>query len=404
MADNASTAQVVNSTVAKNRANVPIALIAVAAVLAAVGIAFWVLQNVNGLGETNMRNYTPWGLGIGCFMLFVGISAGSLIVGVAPSAFGIEGYEGILKPAVWVSLASGIVAACFIVFDLGQPLRVFEMLVSGNIASPLMWDMIALVVYFALEIVLFVALVRGGAAHGTLVRGLSIAAIVAAVALQLVEALIFSAYSSHAYWHTALMGPWFVSSALLSGSALIAAVAYAFRALNIIAIDSKKLSRLVQIIGVFALVDLFMLLADLVTAAYPGGSDSQVVGLLIQGPIAPFFWMQVVCYVAVAVMAFAPSLRAKQPAVMCGAILALVGVLCKRMQLLLGGCQVPNFSEADLLTQYALPNWSNGMLQAYGSLVYLPSASEVIFAIGTIGIGLLVFFVGMRFVDLGNQG
>ena len=48
--------------------------------LAIAGVAAWVFQLINGLGVTGMSNGTSWGLYITMFMLFVGLSAGGLIV------------------------------------------------------------------------------------------------------------------------------------------------------------------------------------------------------------------------------------------------------------------------------------------------------------------------------------
>ena len=52
------------------------------AALAVVGVCCWVFQLMNGLGVTGMSNVTSWGTYICLFMLFVGLSAGGLIVAV----------------------------------------------------------------------------------------------------------------------------------------------------------------------------------------------------------------------------------------------------------------------------------------------------------------------------------
>ena len=48
--------------------------------IALVGIGVYVYQLMFGLGITGMNNSTSWGLYLTCFMFFVGLSAGGLIV------------------------------------------------------------------------------------------------------------------------------------------------------------------------------------------------------------------------------------------------------------------------------------------------------------------------------------
>ena len=50
--------------------------IIIAAIVAAIGIALWVVQMSGGMIQTGMRNLDSWGLYITMFMFFVGLSAG----------------------------------------------------------------------------------------------------------------------------------------------------------------------------------------------------------------------------------------------------------------------------------------------------------------------------------------
>ena len=67
----------------------------VAAIIAVIGIIFWIKQLSGGMVQTGMRNYDSWGLYITSFMFFVGLSAGGLIISSIPKAFGIEGFGNI---------------------------------------------------------------------------------------------------------------------------------------------------------------------------------------------------------------------------------------------------------------------------------------------------------------------
>ena len=127
--------------------------IGVGAVLTVVGIALWAVQLSGGMVQTGMRNMDSWGLYITMFMFFVGLSAGGLIISSIPRAFGMQGFGGISKVAVWTSICCTVLAIGFVVVDLGQPLRVWELFAYSNLVSPIMWDIVVLFVYLILSAV-----------------------------------------------------------------------------------------------------------------------------------------------------------------------------------------------------------------------------------------------------------
>ena len=73
------------------------------AVLVIVGIGCYIAQLVGGLAMTGMNNGTSWGLYITCFMFFVGLSAGGLIVASSARIFHIKKFKQVAMPAVILS-------------------------------------------------------------------------------------------------------------------------------------------------------------------------------------------------------------------------------------------------------------------------------------------------------------
>ena len=187
--------------------------IGVGAVLTVVGIALWAVQLSGGMVQTGMRNMDSWGLYITMFMFFVGLSAGGLIISSIPRAFGMQGFGGISKVAVWTSICCTVLAIGFVVVDLGQPLRVWELFAYSNLGSPLMWDIVVLFVYLILSAVYLWATLRAeaGKVSQRALRAVSVVALVCAVLVHSVTAWIFGLQQAHEFWHTALLAPWFVS-------------------------------------------------------------------------------------------------------------------------------------------------------------------------------------------------
>lgn len=378
--------------------------LAVGAALAVVGIALWTMQLSGGLIQTGMRNFDNWGLYMAMFMFFVGLSAGGLIISSVPKAFGMAGFGGISKVAVWTSICATVAAIAFVVVDLGQPLRLWELFVYSNLGSPLMWDVIVLFAYLVLSVVYLWTQTRAeqGRVSAVALRAVSVVALVCAVLVHSVTAWIFGLQASHEMWHTALLAPWFVSSALVCGTGLVLVVCIALRKTGYIAFEDENMAKLAKMLGAFILVDLYFFGCDLLTAGYPGGEGSAVVEMLVSGPLAPFFWAEIACCAVAALICFVPSLR-KPGAVVAAGLLAILGILFKRLQIIVGGFQIANLGYAGVMTPHTITNWEGTFAQAYSGMVYSPQPIEFGVTLGVIGLACLLLFAGLKFLPLKPQ-
>ena len=376
--------------------------IIVAAVLTVAGIACWAMQLSGGMVQTGMRNLDSWGLYITSFMFFVGLSAGGLIISSIPNAFGMKGFGDISRVAIWTSICCTCVAIGFVVVDLGGPLRLWELFVYSNLSSPLMWDIIVLSTYLILSIVYLWAYRRedAGKMSHTAIRVISIIALVVAVGVHTVTAWIFSLSAAHEFWHTALMGPWFVASALDCGTALVLIVVIALQKAGRLTIERSSMVNLAKMLAVFTCVDLYFFACDLLTSGFPGGEGANVVAMLVTGPLAPFFWTQIACMVLACVILFVPRLRTKGGVVLASA-LVIAGVFCKRCEILVGGFQIPNIEFADVANHMTITNWESGMsLFGYQGLVYWPTPLEFGVALGVVALGGFLLLLGLKYLPL----
>lgn len=379
--------------------------VVIGAVLAIVGIVFWGVQLSGGMVQTGMRNLDSWGLYITCFMYFVGLSAGGLIISSIPNAFGMRGFGPISKVAIWTSVCCTCVAIGFVVVDLGGPARLWELFVYSNMSSPLMWDILVLSTYLVLSIVYLWAYTRheaGKMGHGA-IRVISVIALVVAVCVHTVTAWIFSLAPAHEFWHTALMGPWFVASALDCGTALVLVAVIALRKSGYLSLDQANIVNLAKMLAVFVLVDLYFYACDLLTSGYFGGEGADVVEMLTAGPLAPFFWTQIVLMAFAVVVLCAPKLRTNTGVVV-ASIAVLVAVFCKRAQILVGGFQLANIADPGVATQYTVMDWQGGIAQAYASLIYSPQPIEIAVALGVVGLGVAMLFAGLKWLPLRSSG
>ena len=375
--------------------------IGVCAVLAALGVVLWVVQLTGGMVQTAMRNLDSWGLYITMFMFFVGLSAGGLIISSVPKAFGIKGFGGISKVAVMSSIAATVAAIGFVVVDLGQPVRMWELFAYSNLGSPLMWDIIVLGTYLILSCAYLWAQVQAdkGKVSHTALRVISVVALVCAVLVHSVTAWIFGLQQGHEMWHTALLAPWFVSSALVCGTALVMLVCMALSKAGYLEFSRENQVKLVKLLGAFVVVDLYFFGCDLLTEAFPAAGGAEVVAMLTSGALAPFFWVEIVGCAVCAVICFTPSLRTN-PLIAVASVLAIIGILCKRVQLLVGGFQIANLDMAGVMTPFTITNWESGMAGAYQGMVYWPAPIEWGVCLGVAALAVLVFLLGVKFLPL----
>lgn len=375
--------------------------IGVSALVMVAGIALWAMQLAGGMVQTGMRNLNSWGLYITSFMFFVGLSAGGLIISSVPKAFGIQGFGGISKVAVMSSIACTVTAIGLVVVDMGQPFRVWELFVYSNLGSPLMWDIIVLGTYLILSCVYLWAQVQaeaGKVSHAAL-RVISVVALVCAVLVHSVTAWIFGLQQGREMWHTALLAPWFVSSALVCGTALVMVVAMVLRRVGYLKLDQSYMVKLAKLLGAFVMVDLYFFGCDLLTEAFPAGSGFEVVAMLTTGPLAPYFWIEIIGCAICAVICFTPALRTNILLV-AGSLLAILGIFCKRVQLLVGGFQIANLDMPGPLTPMQHTALDSGLSGIYGGMVYWPTPLEFGVTLGVVALGVLVFLLGIKLLPL----
>ena len=191
-------------------------------ILLVVGLIAWIMQLTGGLlAGSNMTNVFLWGLMIAVFAFLVGFGAGSQFVA---SAIILSGKEE-LKPLARIAGACGLACVCAagvaILADLGAIRNALAMIVGMNPRSPLAWDMIAMCTFIVLSIVQLVMIARDARS----VKVWAVLAGLAALALQIVEGLLFSTQTAHGWWATPIMPVDFLAVAFVSGFALILLIA-----------------------------------------------------------------------------------------------------------------------------------------------------------------------------------
>ena len=301
--------------------------IAVLTLIVAFGIYAWIVQLQQGMGVAGYTDSSFWAIYIADVVAFIGVSYGGAVVSAILLLTGASWRAPLARLSEGMALVTVLVGAAFIFPHLGRPERVFEMVTQPNFASPVFWDMVAIITYTCVTFVFFLlplvpdtAILRGahpdelGRGRLLLYRVISrnwvgstrqrkvlhsailITAIVIiplAVAVHSVLSWAF-ALVSRPGWHESIWAPYFVIAALYSGVALVILVTAGFRrGYHLEAFITKKhFERLGYIMVALSAVYIYLTFADLLPSAYVGeAGPSEIIHGMLVGDVAMWFWI-----------------------------------------------------------------------------------------------------------------
>ncbi len=311
------------------------------------GLAAWIYQLTQGLIATGMRDVVSWGLYIFTFAFFVGLSAGGLIVASGAEVFGIRSLKPLARLGVMTAAACVLVAAMTIIPDLGNPQRVWELFRYPNWTSPLVWDVLIIIVYFLFAVTDLAVMSRRGVEPSTRARRLRLLAYVglpAAVLLHSITAWIFGLQIARPWWNTALMAPLFVTSAILSGTGLVTVVALAAQRFGRLDLREDTRAALGRLMATALAVDLFLVACDYITILW-GNVPRERAALDLILPGGSWQWLFWVEWIVGGLVPFVLLVRAdlrRRPWVLAlASLLVMLGVYVFRIELVVGGLLRP---------------------------------------------------------------
>ena len=384
--------------------------------LIAVGISAFAYQFANGLSVTGMRNTVMWGQYILFFMFFVGLSAGGLIVASAGRLFGIKAFKPITRLAVLEATVAVMLAATFILPDLGRPERILNIPLYFNPTSPMVWDIGIVMIYMALSAAYVWLYARADLAErgswlafgtGTSERAIARderikgamawVALPAAILLHSITAWIFGLQIGRGFWYSSIMAPMFIASALVSGLGLVILLALLLRRLGRLAFNDDLVALLGGLLGTFVVVEAFFTLAEYLTATYPGAPEGRAAARMLSGPYLPLFLFEVGVGLGIPFLILAIRRLRQRPAMVAlAAGIGIIGIWVHRLNLVLNGLSFPNIELP--------PGLPIGMKQTGSSFAesywYVPTAIEWLIVIGILSFGALLFTLAVLYLPM----
>lgn len=237
------------------------------------GAAAYVQQLREGLCLTGLGRDLSWGLYIAQFTCLVGIAASSAAVTLPALLTQRPAFQRLVVFGEGMAVSAMAMSLLFIFVDLGQPLRVLNVLLHPSPRSIMFWDMLALAGYLALNICLGRTALRAEAAElppPAWLRPLGFFSVAWAVAIHTVTAFLYAGLPGRPFWLTALLAARFLASACSSGPALFLLLTLALKKHSPQILEDGPRRTLTLITACAAWLNLFFLLLELFTAFYSG--------------------------------------------------------------------------------------------------------------------------------------
>ena len=332
-----------------------------------------------GLTITGLSRDVSWGLYIANFTFFVGVAASAVMLVLPYYLHNEKEFKKLIILGEFLAVTACLVAIAFVTIDLGQPARVFNLILYPSPNSILFWDLVVLSIYLLLNII--IGWVTLDAEYKETippawVKPLIIISIPWAVSIHTVTAFIYAGLGARPFWLTALLAPRFLASAFASGPALLILVSLLMKRTAGFDPGSESIDKVAKIVLYGIIATVFFLILEIFTVFYSQVPDAMAhfqylfVGLQGHYSLVPWMWTSVVLALLSIVLLLLRSTRtnAGTLALACAAVFISIWI-DKGL-----GLVVPGF----------IPSPTGEISE------YIPQPLEILIVCGTWGLGALI--------------
>ena len=303
----------------------------------AAGFICYLLQLRDGLVITGMGRNVSWGLYIANFTFLVGVAASAVMVVLPYYLHDYKQFGKITVLGEFLAVSAAVMILLFVFVDLGQPSRVFNVLLYPSPQSLLFWDMIVLNVYLMLNLIIgwqTLNAERKSEPYPNWIKPLIYLSIPWAISIHTVTAFIYSGLEARPFWLTAVLAPRFLASAFASGPSFLILLCLVLRRAAGFDAGREAIQKIAQIITYALLINIFLFLVELFTVFYSRIPDEMIhfqyilFGLPGHAPLVAWMWSSIVLAWVSAFLLVNPRTRKNESvlAVTCVAIILSIWI------------------------------------------------------------------------------
>lgn len=354
--------------------------------IALVGTHAWAVQVRDGMGVTGMTDHVSWGLYIANFTFIVGLAAGGVMMVIPAYIYHDRDMHDTVIIGELLAIASIVMCLLFVTVDLGRPDRFWHIMpFVGKFHWPvsmLTWDVIVLNGYLLLNLhicgYLLYKRFLGERPDRKWYVPFVFISIAWAISIHTVTAFLYSGLGGRPFWNTALLAPRFLTSAFVAGPAFIIVVLQLIRRITKTKtkIGEGSIRTLASIMRITILINLLMLVSEVFTSFYTGGSHGVSAKYLYFGhhghhALVPWIWTSAIFMVVAAVLLLRPQVHEHLWTLNIACILSFIAIWIEKGM----GLIIPGFIPS------TLHEW----------VEYLPSATEWKVTAGIWAGGLMIY-------------
>jgi len=351
-------------------------------VIIGIGVINYLRQFNYGLGITGMSRDVSWGFYISQFTFLVGVAASAVMLVIPYYLHNYKKFSKIVILGEFLAVSAVTMCLLFIFVDMGQPMRILNVILHPTPNSILFWDAVVLNGYLLLNIIIGWTTLHAeykGTPPPSWVKPLIYISIPWAISIHTVTAFLYAGLPGRHLWLTAIMAARFLASAFASGPALLIILALIVRSVTKFDPGKEPIQTVGKIVTYSMIANVFFFLLELFTAFYsniPGHMhpfEYLFSGLEGYGKLVPLMWISIILAIISLILLINPSTRKNETTLVIGCIAVFLSLwIDKGFGLVVGGF-IPNPFER--VTEY----W--------------PTVPEAMITMGVWAIGFLILTV-----------
>jgi Ni/Fe-hydrogenase subunit HybB-like protein len=370
------------------------ALIALNAVMVALGAGAALYMESRGHIVTGMNNQIVWGLPHVFAVFLIVAASGALNVASIASVFNRPAYKPYARLSAVLAIALLIGGLTILVLDLGHPDRLIVAMTTYNFKSIFAWN-IYLYTGFVVIVAAYLFSMMDRKASQSKVFGKSMGVIAFGWRLILTTGTgsIFGFLVARQAYHSAIMAPLFIAASFLYGLAFtILILLIASRETSNDLLGEEMLAKFRGLLIVFATAVLYFTVVHHLTKLYATKDHGVETFLLVTGGIYPLvFWLGEVAIgtlLPIALVIFGAKGATARQVLAIACILFLLGGLAQMYFIIIGGQAYP----LDIFPgKIVSSSFFDGQIG-----FYRPSLPEALLGIGGVSFSMLIVAIAMR--------
>ncbi len=348
-------------------------------VVIGAGFLVYLYQLDFGLGITGLSRDVSWGFYIAQLTFFVGVAAGGVMVVLPYYLHDYKAFGRITILGEFLAIAALVMCLLFVFVDLGQPSRIFNVMLYPSLNSVLFWDASVINGYMFLNLIIgwnVLEAERNNIHYQAWLKPLIYLSIPFAVSIHTVTAFLYCGLPGRGFWMTAILAPRFLASAFAAGPSLLILICLIIRKTTNFDPGREQIQSLAKIVAYAICINLFFFLCEVFVVFYsqiPEHMDHikyLFFGLHGHGALVPWMWSSMALMVVGIILTVTPMTRKNEGVLAVACIAIFAGTWIDKGLGMISGGFVP--SALHHVTEY------------------IPTIPELVISAGVWAIGLLI--------------